>query len=109
MFPDGCSFGSPQHFDPNAGVEEAWEGFTNHTCWEFWVFLLVVLIITFILDPDCYKAWIVVVGSVFVLSVLTKMISITTFGILFSLLYLVDTSLSVNLDCDDTVNLIEYE
>lgn len=98
MFPDDCSLFNPQHFDLY-GINEGWSGIRENICWEFTVGLIIVIIVTWLLEPPCFAVWIVIIGSYLLLSVLLRMISVITFGVLFSLLYLLDRSLSVNLEC----------
>lgn len=101
IFPDDCGFFNSMHFDPFTGMYESWIATRSAICWEFIIGLIIVIAVTLILRPPCFAVWIVIIGCYLVISVLTKMISIVVFGVLFSLLYLIDRSLAVNLECKD--------
>lgn len=101
MFPDECGLTTPKHFDPVYGINSFWSSTRKNICWEFIVIFFVYLIVLFLLEPPCYRVWIIMVGVYLVFSVLTMMIDIVTFGVLFSLLYLLDMSLGTNLDKGD--------
>lgn len=100
-----CNVFSPQHFDLHSGMNDSCDAILSSVCWEFVLGLIIVLIVTWILEPPCFAVWIVIVGSYLVVAVLLKMICITTFGVMFSLLYLIDRALAINLECPKTHHL----
>ena len=71
---------------------------TPHVTYEFIIILIIITIIVWLLKPPCFAVWIVIMGSYLVVSVLLGLISIVAFGIFFSILYLIDRSLSVNME-----------
>jgi len=84
--------------NPN-NIQIILKGCEHHLCWEFGIALIVLLITLYLVKPPCFAIWIVAVGSYLVISVLLGLITITAFGVLFSILYLFDRSLAVNLEC----------
>jgi len=96
LFPDDCTFRNPQHIDFLLPAKH-YKDIRQAICWEFVFFFVLLIIVLFIFSPK-FQIWIVFIGSYFVLALLLGMISVVSFGVLFSLLYLVDRSLSIHLE-----------